>query len=322
MMTVSRAIKNQAGVGSETRRRILCIAEELGYRPNPLVSALMAQLRAGRQGKYVANLAYINLYQDREFWSRTPTFTKFFNGAQRRAEMLGYGLEHFWLREPGMTSKRLSKILLGRGIHGVIVSPAPRGPGHFSFDWPRFAAVTQGFSLARPNLSRASNHFVHTMRLIYRKLHHLGRQRVALAITPEMSARSHDIMRAFTVLYQSAASTKDRVEPYFDGEIDPRRFVAWYKRRRPDVIITPFQDALEWLVEAGVRAPDDVSLVTPDWHAETTPDWAGVDQDLPAVGAAAVDLLVSQLMSNEYGIPKSPKTLLMEGNWVDGKTLA
>lgn len=46
VMTVSRALRNQPSSASATRQRIQQIAERLGYRPNPLVSALMSYRRS------------------------------------------------------------------------------------------------------------------------------------------------------------------------------------------------------------------------------------------------------------------------------------
>ncbi|WP_081721867.1 helix-turn-helix domain-containing protein [Geminisphaera colitermitum] len=47
-MTVSRALRNHPSLPRKTCERIQKIATELGCRANPLVSALMAQLRNGR----------------------------------------------------------------------------------------------------------------------------------------------------------------------------------------------------------------------------------------------------------------------------------
>ena len=46
--TVSRALRNHPGIPEATRQRVVDAAAALGYRPNPLVAALMAQLHTGR----------------------------------------------------------------------------------------------------------------------------------------------------------------------------------------------------------------------------------------------------------------------------------
>jgi len=39
------------------------------------------------------------------------------------------------------------------------------------------------------------------------------------------------------------------------------------------------------------------------------------------VAAAAVDLISSQIHRNEYGLPESPTTNMIFGQWVDGPTV-
>ena len=49
-------------------------------------------------------------------------------------------------------------------------------------------------------------------------------------------------------------------------------------------------------------------------------DVAGIDQNLPVIGATAMDLLAIQLYHNEHGLPQGPVLSMVEGRWVDGKT--
>ena len=50
-MAVSLALRNSPKISTVTIARIRKVAEEVGYRPNPMVSALMTQLRHGRTVK-------------------------------------------------------------------------------------------------------------------------------------------------------------------------------------------------------------------------------------------------------------------------------
>jgi DNA-binding LacI/PurR family transcriptional regulator len=40
--TISRALRNDLRISIELRKRVSSVADEIGYQPNPLVSALMA----------------------------------------------------------------------------------------------------------------------------------------------------------------------------------------------------------------------------------------------------------------------------------------
>jgi hypothetical protein len=72
--------------------------------------------------------------------------------------------------------------------------------------------------------------------------------------------------------------------------------------------------------DAGYKIPSDCGFAVLDWSDSF--DCAGYDQMHDAVGAAAVDLIVVQLMRNSRGIPEAPRVLLLEGCWRDGLTLA
>jgi len=65
--TVSLSLRNHPRIPVATRERIRAIASELGYRINPLVSALMQSRRTGKPAKHTA-LAYVTNYPTRYGW--------------------------------------------------------------------------------------------------------------------------------------------------------------------------------------------------------------------------------------------------------------
>ena len=93
VMTVSRALRKQSNVSEETQTRIQHIATQLGYRPNPLVSALMSYRRSARPASSHSTLAYITNFPAREEWKKSPLFHDFFKGAKDGADRHGYQLE-------------------------------------------------------------------------------------------------------------------------------------------------------------------------------------------------------------------------------------
>src|SRR5690606_14997370 len=125
----------------------------LGYRINPLVSALMQSRRTHREVERLS-LAFITNYPTRYGW-RPPYHDRpdFFPGAEARAHDFGYHLEHFWLAEPGMTPARLGDILTVRGIHGIILNRLPPGQRRLDLAWERFSCVALGMTLCEPVLN-------------------------------------------------------------------------------------------------------------------------------------------------------------------------
>ena len=58
--TVSRALRDDPRQSVATRRRVHAVARELGYRPHPMVTALMTQIRTTRRTRFHGNLAVLD----------------------------------------------------------------------------------------------------------------------------------------------------------------------------------------------------------------------------------------------------------------------
>src|SRR4051812_17402733 len=131
-MTVSYALRNSVKISEETRQKILKIAESVGYKVDPLVSTLMSQLKLEKRAGTIGTLAFINSYGNRRQWSIGTIRPRFFAGMKERAEECGYKIEEYYIKAPGMTSARLSRILRRRDIHGIIIGNLPIARGHLS----------------------------------------------------------------------------------------------------------------------------------------------------------------------------------------------
>ena len=322
LMTVSRALRKQGNVSPETRAKIEQIAKQLGYRPHPLVSALMSYRRAAKPAQSHSSLAFITSFPTRDGWKNRKIYQEFFQGAAESADQHGYRLEEFWLREAGMSAQRLSKILYNRNISGLIIAPLPVSQGHLRFDWDKFSAVTFSYTLARPLLHRIANHQFRSMRLAMRQLRRMGYGRIGLAMPASLDARiGHQWMGAF-LMEQRRHPVKERIPVCLleDREWNEANFREWFLRHKPDVIVSQQVKIIEWLQSLGRNVPKDVGfahLNCPDASGR----FAGVYQNSVVIGRAAVDFLVSMIQRNERGVPALAHTLLVEGSWVDGVTV-
>jgi len=144
--TASLALRRDTRIPRKTRQRVERAASQLGYRCHALVSSLMAQLRTIKTRPDTETLGFITSWPTRDGWKALPHQRLFFSGVEKRARELGYKVDVFWLREPGMTSRRMSQILYTRGIRGLILQSLPKSHGHLSLYWKNFAAVAKGFS--------------------------------------------------------------------------------------------------------------------------------------------------------------------------------
>jgi hypothetical protein len=70
----------------------------------------------------------------------------------------------------------------------------------------------------------------------------------------------------------------------------------------------------------GLKVPQDVAYANLFIHNKEGGE-SGIYEPSRQVGACAVDLVVEQLQQNRFGVPANPKSVLVEGEWVEGKTL-
>jgi LacI family transcriptional regulator len=316
---VSYALRDDPNIAPATRMRIRKMADELGYRPDPMLAKLMAHLHAGRGRRYTGKLAFLNVHKDRDFWLHTAALGDFRRSAEARAVELGYGSEEFWLYEPGRTPRRLAQMLIARGIRGLVVGSTGRSGSVIEFPWAKFAAVTVGYSVASPALHRVVTHHYRNTRLALRKAAEAGYARLGFIASRQAEAAMEDLHLAAFLAHQQEVPEAMRVPALFSDGDDATELRRWFDTYGPDVILSPSLGANQ-LAAAGLRVPEDVALIKLLlW--ESAGDMAGVRPGYERLGAAAVNLLVAQLQHDSYGLPEDPKIVQVEGRWCDGASL-
>ena len=319
--TVSLALRDHPRIPEATRARVKAVAQKLGYRSNPLVSALMQSRRTGRAVKHVT-LAYVTNYPTCWGW-RPPYHDRpdFFPGAVGRARDFGYKLEHFWLAEPGMTPRRFCDVLSARGINGLVVGRLPPGQNAMALEWARFSCVALGMTLRNPLLHHVTeNHFDTAWRAM-RQCDERGYRRVGFVFSDANdSPRVGDRWLGAYQSYQLRLPKADRLPPCPQVPTDEAAFRAWFERTRPDALLANHSGpVLAWLRRLGRQVPRDVGLVELENHPEL--DCAGVYYDPAKIGALAVEMLVGLMHRNETGVPDDQHEILLTGEWRDGRTL-
>lgn len=320
-MTVSRALRLDPKVAPRLQKRIETIAARLGYRPNPLVSALMSYRRAGKPVHHDLKLGFLTCFPTQDGWRKHRLYREFYEGAALGVDRHGYGLEEFWLSEPGMTPERLVQVLATRNIPGVLLAPLAVSVGSLGMQINSLAAVAFGHSIIDPALHRVSNNQFRSMRQLLEHLMEAGYTRPGLALPKSLDDRVlHQWLGAFMVEWATPQNPELPVFLPPDDKWNREGFEHWLAKHRPDVVVAQHDKVLHWLRESGRRVPEDIGFAHLDCPSLHGP-LSGVYQNGREIGIAAADMLVDVLHRNERGIPPFPRTMLIEGAWVRGTTI-
>jgi len=309
VMTVSYALRGSSEVSLRQRERIRKLAAKLGYRPDPLLTHLMAHLRTGRSTPQTSeNLALLSTYAP-------PYVQQLTAGAAARANELGYALDRIDLSHPP-DKATLTRSLLARGIAGLILTPANApGPCCHLLDWTQFSTTAIGYSFTDLAANRVVTHHFENARRTFALLHERGFRRIGLAMTPDMEFRTnHSYSGAYCRLGPIDGLTALPVL-ILDGENRRLAVPRWFARWKPDALVLAnsnhFHESIRPNIPRSVLRK--IAFACLDYSPADA--IAGIDQCFEQIGAKAVDDVVNQILRGERGLRPSPTATMLTGQW-------
>lgn len=322
--TVSLALRDHPRIPEETRRRVAEVAQELGYKMNPMVAALMSQIRTGRAAGPGTVIGLLAPKGGRRFVEKNPyAYTRrMLEGIARRAEELGYKLEWFEGERDDGRVDAAARVAAYRGVRGLLLPPVEREGRMLEADWSPFSVVAIGQSHVVPGLHHIGHNLVEAMRLVMRSCIERGYRRIGLRLQPRYDKRTGQLVTGsfYTLLDEWGGQAVSRRWVRRDEVPGDPGWIDWVRKERLDVVITQFPEDLARARAAGFRVPEDLGLVFLSL-GEAPGERTGIYQDPLALGHAAVDLLTSHMHRNETGVPPFAKTLLTAPVWREGGTL-
>ena len=324
--TISLALRDDPRIRKQTRERVQRHADKRGYAANPMVAHVMSQLRSAKVSEYRATVALINVASREDAIRTSVTFRTIADGFRKRASELSYQVEDLWIGDEIFSdSERLKKVFLTRKIEGMAfvgMSERAHLPDQVHAVLSRSVFVGLGVRLTQPLVHCCANNQYNTALLATQKLSGKGFHRVGL-VKSMASDRALDgrISMAFRRALEEAGWREDnaRAMIWRFQPNDAVGFLKWCDEAKPDVILTAHTDVAGWLKSASGGARK-IALAHLDWNP-TFAGWAGMNQHNDKVGSFGAELLTAHLARRDLGLPDAVKTMLVESEWVDGKSL-
>uniref|UniRef100_UPI004049E062 LacI family DNA-binding transcriptional regulator n=1 Tax=Cephaloticoccus sp. TaxID=1985742 RepID=UPI004049E062 len=322
--TASLALRNCSRISQATRDRVMDVARRMGYRPDPVLAALNAY-RLGLQAPVagVATLGWLEMHQG----PRPAFVSRYLAGAKGRARELGFTVDEIATDGTPVGQQRAARILLARGIRGLLIPPVSHGMVLSDFPWDKFSSVSFGYSLAKPELTRVTFDHVSGMSHLLMELQLLGYRRVGLHITNDSDATERtgqvQIPRILEGAYLSEYRRLFGPPPpvfYQTGAQARQAYLQWVNKQGLDAIVLHGKTGLEDACASGLRIPEDIGVAVSIFNPEV-PFFAGIDQNDHAVGQQAVDTLDGLLRHNTCGEPVNRIRVLVCGRWQSGESV-
>ncbi|MBC2602710.1 DNA-binding LacI/PurR family transcriptional regulator [Puniceicoccus vermicola] len=313
--TVSRSLKNDPRISDKIKKHVQETAEEMGYRPNPLISALGALRTHHNRITLPLTLGYIQR-------GNRPLLEQF-RGAVEMANHNGYKVEEFRINEK-MSADRLNKILVNRNIRGLILAPLPEAHGSFSLDWERFATVTMEYSFTSPRFDRIVPDSFQSVIQIMDQCMALGHSRIGLLLTRTVHERNERLLTAAYRQYTQENHPTSALPPLIVESSDQtEQLKDWIITQRPQVVISSnhlIPEVETCLSELEIKVPEEIGIINLNTFPESQ-KYTGTSLDARMMGAQSVAQLIHKLNNNQYGIPSSRITIQMDIEWIEGQTL-
>ena len=327
--TVSRAMRNDPHISPKVREKIDKIAKKIGYRPNPLISAFTAQVRGYRGSPHGVTIVILNCDLDK---SNSLWQNLYIKGITYRAEQLGYNVEIISLSKIKYSVPRLNKILHARGIRGMVILPVPDGTDLSELNCEHLALATISYSLKNLPINKTSLDFHQCMTLTLKHLAKKGYKRIGFALADVDMLRFGERLVAAFVAWQHTLPVSKRIPVHINTHVGKHQETAqnratgctdykqWLEKYKPEVVVGSSDIFYKWLLELKLKMPDDIGFSSTG-ILPGMPDVSGIDPKNYQIGIATTDLIIGQFHRNDYGLPDPEKIVMIEGSWVEGKTL-
>ncbi len=308
--TVQRALTGEGNTSKATCERVLSLAKEIGYHPDPLFSSLAKQRTRNRRD--LLDIAYIHS-------ANTKAGTYNVEAVTAAAASLGYRAHKIDPSSLG-AGQRLMDVLYHRGHVGVILGPV-RTPLHATILNNRHLPIVCCGRIDQLSLHTVRPDITESVQSIWRKVTAAGYRRIGAAICMHDPAVADDFDRLGTTLASQAdIPESDRIPPLLSTLRDNAALLKWFNQHKPDAVIGFSVYQYYVLKDSGV---DMSRLGFASLHVLPVADGkiSGMHETNKSVAHESVHMLDQLIRRRSVGIPAEPLHLLIPSHWNEGTTL-
>lgn len=321
LSTVSRCLRGDPRFARDTIAQVRQVADELGYRPDPMLSALAGYRERKRQKLPQATLAWLHPYPANDPKKR-HRFSETFAGASTRAEQLGYRLLPLALADTSDVPAA-QRIITARGIEGAAIYAMHLAPSCMTLDFSRLAVVSVGYLFEKPRFHAIAPHYFRNALVALDELMRRDSKRIGLVLFNDADIRAGHLVRAAFGYCREIISHVAWIPPLVlttGLHSATKQFRQWCLLHQPDAILTDDWFVTEELLHLGLRVADDVNVALTD-TAHATALGSGIFENPRIIGARAIEQLVGFVQQREYGVPSTVQHTFVEGDWSEGQTV-
>jgi len=323
--TVGLALRNHPGIPEKTKDKIRKVAEQMGYRPDPMLSSVGRYQRRGSTEKNFNTIALLfDDPIDSDWRHSRHTCRDYIIGAKERAEELGFHTDEFSVGLNREYEKRVDQVLRSRGIQSIIVCPLRNQVLPLNINWENYSAVALGYSLPAPNLIRITSQHRTGAADVVKGLYGAGYRRLGLALCQVHDQRVDCGWSAgfYSACMDPALKGLEYATFMPPGEeaLTTNRLMDWIQTSQVDAIIVAQVNLCERLEEAGFKIPNKLGIAYLDRPPERL-DLAGIDQLAIDIGRQAVDQVAGLYAHYQRGLPGNRLIITVKGKWVSGSSI-
>lgn len=314
--TVSLALAGSRLLPEATRKKVAEEAARLGYRRDPLLSALSARRCGAGARPHHGTLVLAALA--REFKSDRPYVPMIWRGAKAAAAELGYSVEEQAVEEDGAGPRRTAQIWRARGVSGVLWCSWIPEVWIEKFSWDNFSSVTVARSNAGYPIHIVNSDLSGAVMVTWRRICEARYERVAVLLRDSMDLSWG---RRISLLWKGLRSDdpgrfcREGIRHYEGLPLKPE-VIAWLRSERPCVVVA---DSEECCRAVAPHLPKGCRLMATGLRRRR-PDLTGMYQSTETLAEVAVRKLDAMIRVGERGLAVNRETTLVEGVWVRGRS--